>query len=366
MADQQDQGDKTEEPTQHRLNKARQDGDVAKSVDLSGATLLFGMMLLLFALGMPLYEGLIESTKQLFGVMLAAPTVDGDAGAATLVIVRHAGPAILGLAAGALVLSVIAHVAQTGLMFTAKKLEPKIDKLNPVEGFKNLFLKADTYVKFLMGVAKITAVAAVAIVSFQMAETDIIGLNALDHRQTMGEGGWIIFLIGIKVAAALFILGIVDFAYQKQKKHKELRMSHDDIKKETREQEGDPHMNARRKQIAAQRAMQRAQQTVPGADFVVTNPTHFAVALKYDAALANAPVVVAKGADHVAFRIRELAAEHAVPVIEKPPLARALWRSAEVGDEIPEEHFAAVAEILAYVYQMDGLAATGRGDKKTA
>ena len=369
MADDADSGDKTEDPTPKRLQKAREDGDVAKSNDLSGAVLLMGMLMLLWLAGGPLFGGMMDATRATFGEALSTPQRSGDAGAAVLAFARHVGPAAAALAGGAVVLAALAHLVQTGPMLAPKKLEPKLSKLNPISGAKNIFFEPKTYVQFLMGLAKIGVVSAVAVVSVRAHLPEILGLGELAPPTAFGAGAWVVFMIGVKVAGALLLLAILDFAYQKYRHKQQLKMTKQQVKEELKSMEGDPQMKSRRRQIAQQRAMERAKTAVPSADFVVTNPTHFAVALKYDAAAMHAPTCVAKGADRVALRIRELAAAHKVPIVEKPPLARALWKDVGVGEPIPEAHYAAVAEILAYVYEMDaaaGKAARARAAKKSA
>jgi flagellar biosynthetic protein FlhB len=185
--------------------------------------------------------------------------------------------------------------------------------------------------------------------------------QGLEFKQIFNLGASLVYAIGIRIAIVLLILAILDYVYQRFRVEKELKMTKQEIKEEMRRMEGDPKIKQRRRQIALQGAMQRVKKDVPTADVVVTNPTHYAVALKYDPTGMSAPKVVAKGQDFLALRIREIAAGAGVPILERPPLARSLYRLVEVGQEIPEQFYAAVAEILAYVYEL-----TGRSRRKSA
>ena len=350
--DQQSGSDKTEQATPKRRQQAREEGDVPKSNDLSGALMLTGMMIALWLFGQGLFTQLMLSARYLMGEAIAGRQTPGDAGRVFTELGGHLLLGMLPIAVAAVVVAVFAHVVQTGPLLAPKKLKPKPETLNPVQGFKKIFGEPKTYVAFAMNVVKVSAVAVVAWLAMAAAIPQFGGLTQLDRAAAFAAGGWIVLGVAFKVIGALLILAILDYGWQKVRHEQQLKMTKQQVKEEMKSMEGDPQIKARRRQIAQQQAMQRAKQSVPQADFVVTNPTHYAVAIKYDAATMTAPTVLAKGADLVALKIRELAKEHAVPVIERPPLARALWKDVGVGEEIEESFYSAVAEILAYVYEI--------------
>ncbi|MEM1072784.1 MAG: EscU/YscU/HrcU family type III secretion system export apparatus switch protein, partial [Planctomycetota bacterium] len=252
----------------------------------------------------------------------------------------------------------LALVGQTGLLFTMRPLVPQISRLNPISGFKRIF-GIRGVMKTVMNLAKLLIVVFAATVVIIRNESKLVMLTVLDPTQAAK----VIVLIGLEVLAwvlfLLLVIGVIDFMYQKWQHRRDNRMTKQEVKDEVKSMEGDPEMKRRRQKVAQQVAFQRVQQDVPTADVIVTNPTHFSVALRYSDEDA-APRVVAKGADHLALRIRQIAAAHRVPMVERPPLARALFWGTEVGDLISPEHYEAVAEILAYVYELDGTAATQR------
>ncbi|MEM6560813.1 MAG: flagellar biosynthesis protein FlhB [Planctomycetota bacterium] len=353
MPDDESAGEKSEAPTPKKRQEAREKGDVAKSQDLSGAIVLLGTLGLLYLAGGHLYTELVKIAQALFGAELAGAPFAVDAAGVKEQMIRL-GYAAMPLAIGVFVLGVFAHVVQIGPMLAPKKLIPNPGGLNPIKGFKRLFMEGKTYVGFGMNLLKFAVVAAVAYLSIMHQLPELAGLQALSHIQAFGSGASILFTIALQVAIALALLGILDFAYQRYRHENQLKMTKQQLKEELKNMDGDPQIKQRRRQVAMQRAMQRVKAAVPTADFVVTNPTHFSVAVKYDAAAMDAPRVVAKGADQLAFRIREIAMAHNIPIVEKKQVARSLYASCEVGQEIPEEMYAAVAEILAYVYEISG------------
>ena len=351
MADDQDQ-DKTEDPTPGRRREAREEGNVAKSSDLSSAALLVAVLVLLRATGPDLWDRMTRIGRRLFAEELGRVS-NVDLMRIGLETIRDVATGVLPLMVGIVAVGVLANVAQVGLLLSPKKLQPNLKVLDPVGGFKKLFFSSKTYVGFAMNLAKLLLVAAVAgwAVTTEMAA--ILALPDAPAAELLAAGGRSVFAVGIKVAVTLLLLAFLDLAYQRWKHEQDLKMTKQQVKDEMKKMEGDPHVKQRRRQIALQRAGRRIDADVPTADVVVTNPTHYAVAIKYDGGRMNAPRVVAKGADLVAARIREVAATARVPIVERPPLARALFRAVDVGREIPEDLYAAVAEILAYVYRLD-------------
>jgi flagellar biosynthetic protein FlhB len=245
----------------------------------------------------------------------------------------------------------IANILQVGFMVTGKSVQPKFSKISPLNGLKQLFGMRGL-VRFIMSVGKVAVVLLVAWWSIYSDLPRIMTLIQLEAGPLLAAASALVWSLALKIALALLILGVLDYAYQKWQHEQDLKMTKQEVKEEHKRMEGDPLVKQRRSKVAKQLAMQRLQHDVPESDVVVTNPTHYAVALKYDGEAMNAPKVMAKGADHLAIRIRQLAAGHGVPLVERPPLARGMYQTVEIGDEIPPQFYNAVAEIMAYVYRL--------------
>jgi flagellar biosynthetic protein FlhB len=246
------------------------------------------------------------------------------------------------------------NIAQVGLFFNTKRLQPNFGALNPVKGFSKIFGGGQGGVALVMNFLKMTLVAMTAYSAVHGRLEQIVLAQQLTFMQIFGLGADIVYSIVLRIGILLLVLAIFDYAWQRFRIEKQLKMTKQEVKEEMKRMDGDPKIKARRRQIAMQIATQKMKKEVPTADVVVTNPTHFAVALKYDSNNMHAPRVVAKGQDHMALKIREIAVAHGVPILERKPLARALYKMCEVGQEIPEQFYSAVAEILAYVYELSG------------
>ncbi|MFA7235806.1 MAG: flagellar biosynthesis protein FlhB [Phycisphaeraceae bacterium] len=347
-----DHGDKTEQATPRRQAEARDEGNIARSQDLAAAVSLFGAVLLLGTFGLQLFGGfraLVQNT--LGGDWGSDPASIGDLSIFTALSTRLGLTVLAPFALGLFALGIIANVAQFGFVLTAKPLTPKLSKLSPLKGFSNLFSKRSA-IRLVMALGKIAIVCFITGQAVYENFPKLASLMRLDTGPMVAAVSAIVYALALKIAVVLLVLAILDFAYQKWQHGNDLKMSKEEVKEEMKRMEGDPLIKQRRAKIARQLAMQRIASAVPKADVIVTNPTHFAIALKYDETMA-APKVVAKGADFMAMRIRQLAALHHVPIVERPPLARALYQQVEVGQEIPVEYYAAVAEILAYVYRIN-------------
>lgn len=346
-------GEKTEQPSGKRLSDARGKGQVAKSTELAGAIELGMAMIMLIVIGGWLIA-------MLAGVMRRVLEVDTDLAATSISdlsrTVRWAGMSVVMVTGPVLlimfVIAALAHVWQVGLKVTSYPLKPKLDRLNPIAGAKRL-LGLRNVVKTVMSIVKLiiaTILGSIVVISHI---DEIIGLPNLHAIAAVGVLLKLIILLAAWMIVIFFVLGVLDYMYQKWQHTKDLRMTKQEVKDERRSMDGDPEVKRRRARIAYELAMQRIRKDVPQADVIITNPTHFAVALRYDPETMASPVVTAKGADLMAYRIRELAAAHRVPIVERPPLARALYHNVEVGQSIQPEHFEAVAEVLAYVYRLE-------------
>ncbi|MCZ6836938.1 MAG: EscU/YscU/HrcU family type III secretion system export apparatus switch protein, partial [Planctomycetota bacterium] len=247
----------------------------------------------------------------------------------------------------------LSHVSQIGILFSPKSLAPKIEKLNPIKGFQRIYGVAGL-VKVSLDFGKVVIVVIVVSLSFTQYHEQIIVLPYLEPLAGFALVGKMMFDVALKVLAVLLSLGVLDLLFQRWKHRKDMKMTKQQVKDEMKQTEGDPDVKRRRMRIQQQIAMQRISTAVPKADVIVTNPEHISIAIQYDHGEMHAPKVVAKGADHLALRIRQIAIQHKIPIVERKPLARAMYRNVKVGQEVPPEYYKAVAEILAYVYRLSG------------
>ncbi len=353
-----DMGERSEAPTSKRLGDARQRGQIARSQDLSSAALLLIGLLGMVVLGGPLVRGMASFMRSALESGILERVGHPDEARIVLIdlilkVVVIAGPGLAVMFGAAYA----AHVVQVGWLVSLKPLVPSFSKLNVIKGIGKLFSRRN----LVKGIVNILKVSLVAMVATLVTRTELAGLVSLP-RLTVAQGliftGGLLLKLALWLLAILLTLGLVDYLYQRWQHSQDLKMTKQEIKDERKNSEGDPMVKARRMRIARQIAMQRLRTDVPSADVVVTNPTHYAVALKYDSEKMRAPKVVAKGADYMALQIRLIAATHGVPIVERPPLARALYSSVEVGREIPVEQYEAVAELLAYVYRLEGKVAS--------
>jgi len=349
-------GDRTEKASAKKLSSARQRGQVAKSPEFAAALDLIGALVLLVTLGPGLVTGLTALVRAL---LKSEAMADFGAGRTTELLgfaFTKAGVAIAPIVGIMFIIAAVAQFAQVGVLWTMKPLMPKFSKLNPLTGLSRL-LSRRSAVKTGVAVVQLCIVLPVvgAVIASRMHA--IAFLPALSVVAGMSMMAQIVYELALWLVLLLLIVGAADFAYQRWQRAKDLMMTKQEVKEERRNSEGDEQTKGRRLRMARNMLLQKMQQGVKTADVIVTNPTHFAVALKYDAASMHAPKVVAKGADYMAFRIREMATAAGVPIVEKPPLARALYAGVEVGRYVSPELYQAVAEILAYVFRLKNKAA---------
>lgn len=350
-----DLGERTEAPTGRRLEEARQRGQVAQSADLTAAIEMIGAVVLMLVFGAGVARGMGEMMQAILEEAAGGlTTIDLDRLlVGTLVrTVIAIGPVLL----LAFLIGVGAHVLQVGLLLSSRGLTPDFNRLNPVNGLSKLFNRRNS-VKTLVNSVKLLVVLVISWLLLQGVMERVVGLPRLGLWAGLALLGDMLLLLAKWLLAIMLIIGIADWMYQRWQLHQDLRMTKQEVQDERRSQDGDPKLKARRFKFARDIALQRINQAVPQADVIVTNPTHFSVAIQYDAKTMKAPRVVAKGADFLAMRIRQVAAAHAVPIVERPPLARGLYATVEVGSEISPKFYEAVAEVLAYVYRLESEAA---------
>ncbi|HJM52383.1 MAG TPA: flagellar biosynthesis protein FlhB [Alphaproteobacteria bacterium] len=347
----QDPAQKTEDPTARKLEDAIKKGQVPRSTEVNNWFMIASGALVIGAFG-PWLVGRVRTT---LGVFLSSPhDMPFDPGQ-MMVLVRELGLAIFGVLSLPLLVFVVAsltaNVIQHKPVLSAEKMKPDFSKMNPIKGLKQKF-SLRTLAEFFKDLLKLVIVGSLALYLIwldsrflpQIMALDLVEVLQLVHSEALK------LLLG--VASVLAFIAMLDYAYQLFEHKKSLRMSRQEIKDEHKDSDGDPKIKARLRSIRQERARQRMLQAVPEATVVVTNPTHFAIALQYEHLVTEVPKVVAKGADNVALRIREVAEEHGVPIVENPPLARALHAVVEVDQDIPVEHYQAVAEIISYVLQL--------------
>ena len=346
-------GEKTEAPTPRRRQEAREQGQVARSQDLTGAALIVGAILLLNAFGQDLMKALRALLIETLSLRANDPSAAFSQSLASLV---HVARALAPVLIGVVLVVVVVNLLQVGFAPNLQRIQPNLGALNPLKGLGRLFGKGRSPVQALIAAAKLIVLVLVAYSAVRDRLATIVSAQGLGYLQVFGLGAEMVYSIALRLGMALLILALLDYAWQRYRIEQQLKMSKQEVKEEMRRMEGDPKIKQRRRQIAMQIAHQRLKKDVPTADVVVTNPTEFAVAIKYDAGDMHAPRVIAKGRDLMAARIREIAIASGVPILERKPLARALFKLVEVGQEIPEQFYSAVAEILAYVYELSGKA----------
>lgn len=347
MAEEHDRSSQTEQPTQRRLDRARQEGDVVRSSEVAQFTAM------LAAAGVVLFGGAALSRSLASSLLpfLTHPDEIDLSGNGAVAVMRAAafaaapvGVVMLAAAAGGAAGSFL----QTGLLFTPKRLAPDLSKLNPMEGLKRLF-GLDNLLVFAKSLSRLLAVAGVIWWVLKPRTATLQALVALDPAAILPVA---MTLLRAMLMAALVLLAVsagLDWVLARRRFMNQMKMSREEVKREQKESEGDPHLKAKVRQIRMQRAKSRMMQNMKKATLVIANPTHYAVALRYVQGETPAPICVAKGVDSLALRIREFAEANATPVVEDPPLARALYAAIDIDDAIPREHFQAVAKIVGFV-----------------
>ena len=351
MAEEQTGQERSEQPTAKRLTEARKKGQVARSRELNTLLVMLASALALWLLSGPAMSGMTSLFSEalspsgdvlkeaelvpthLMHVLLSALTLITPFLAIT-VVAALAGPALMG-----------------GLLFSADAIAFKADKLDPIKGLGRVF-STKGLVELVKALLKFFLVLGVAVLIYKYLERDVMALITLDVVEGIARSGNMVMIALVLLSATLVLIAAIDVPYQLWSHNKQMRMTKQEIKDEGKETDGRPEVKARVRQLQREVSQRRMLQDVPDADVVITNPTHYSVALKYDKDGSGAPRVVAKGQDLIALKIRSIAIEHAVAIYEEPPLARALHGTTEIGDEIPGPLFLAVARVLAYVYHL--------------
>jgi len=354
-------GEKQHDATQHRRQQAREQGQVARSQDLSSALLLLAAISAMMYFG----GGLAD-----FFMDLASHQLRGEAGLSTshddvvsqwVTLLYGLGKVTLPIFGSIFVIAILANLGQVGFLFVPSKLGFDVSRISPLKGVKRL-ASISNVVRLGFGIVKIIIVALVAGWSLWGQREQILGLTEMATLSIAKFLVEIAFFTCIKIGVALLVLAILDYAFQRWKHEQDLKMTTQEMREEMKSLQGDPQIIARRRAIQRQLVLNRMHSAVPNADVVVTNPTHLAIAIKYDHATMEAPTVTAKGAGIVAQKIRRIALENNVPIVERKELARAIFKQVEIGKPIPAEQYAAMAEVLRYVYELQGKTLPGLGE----
>lgn len=346
-------GEKTEKATPKKRSDARNKGQVVKSQDVTSAFVLLVVFGFLYFWAGSLKDELLSFFKQAIISNMNVETITIDSTMQLFVEqISEMATIILPIMVVASISAIAANYFQFGLLFTLAPLKFDLTKMDPIKGFKKIIISLRSIIELLKSTLKIAFIGGVTTIILWVNIPDVLELSFKSPWDAMETVGKLVGLMGISAALVLLIISLLDWFYQKYDYEKNLKMSKQDIKDEYKNSEGDPLIKSKIKQRQREMAMRRMMSEVPTADVVITNPTHYAIALKYDEDSMDAPRVIAKGTDFIAQKIKMIAKQHDVIMVENRPLARAMYDQVEIGDHVPEEFFKAVAEILAYVYRI--------------
>ena len=351
MADEQDDSEKTEDPSESRIEEFRKRGEVAVSKELNSVLLLFACLLTLSLSAIYIFETMSNFLEWIFTLELEK--IYTDKGLENIVknSFATAGKCIAPVMLVALCIGVLTNAAQVGFMFSPEVLEIKPDRINPINGFKKIFSKK-SIVEAIKGIFKFSIILSITYFVLSDHLSSFIGFLYTDIMTGFEIGKGIILKLMFSILLGLTVLAIADFAWEKFSYKQKLMMTKQQAKKDSKERDGNPEIKQRIRTVQREMAQKRMMEDVRSADVIVTNPTHISVALKYDPETMIAPEVVAKGSEHVAMRIREIAKENEIPLVENVPLARAMYKTVKVGEGVPRNLYKLVAEVLAFVFKM--------------
>ncbi len=344
--------EKTEPATPKRRDELKREGRVAKSVELTTASVLLVGTVIMYMLGRQFVAQMAAMLKDFLSLSHASELTQGSIGALAFSLALRftllVGPILLVI----MIAGVTTNVLQTGFIFTLKPIKPKGGIFNPLNGIKRLGFSQRSMMELAKSILKMALVGFFGYFTVENLLTNSVRLTDSSPSEIFSYMGNSAFSVAIKVSAVFVVIAAADYYFQRRKFEHEIKMTKQEVKEETKQQEGDPAIKGRIRREMVKRHRMRMMQAVPKADVVVTNPTHYAIAIKYDAKEMAAPKVVAKGKDLIAHKIKEIAVENKVPIVEDKPLAQLLFKTVDIDEQIPPELFKAVAQILAYIYQM--------------
>ena len=352
-------GEKTEPATQKKLDDARKEGQVAKSKEIANGMGLMALFLVLKIWTGKMGTGFLETFNTIYNrIPQVANLIGGVAPENEMILLLRHGVTqllliILPIFLAGFVVAFVSDIWQVKWKPTTKPLQPKLSKLNPLKGFKKIF-STNSLVELLKSFIKILIIVWMAYSYIKDKTEYLFYLYDMEIMPALSLILQVITDLGIRIAAVYLVFAFADYAYQKWKFSEDMKMTKQEVKEEYKNQEGDPQVKGKIRSKMMEVSRRRMMQALPQADVVITNPTHYAVAIKYDPAISDAPVVIAKGQDYLAQKIKEIARENKVEIVENKPLARMLYANVEVGEAVPPEMYQAVAEVLAFVYHLQG------------
>jgi flagellar biosynthetic protein FlhB len=346
-----DSGEKTEEPSQHRIDEARKKGDVASSKELNSVLILAGTFTTLILSGLFIFEVMFEYMEWLYGLDFKhaySEEMSARILKETFIVGgKCIGPVFLTSA----ILGFLAQIGQVGIIFAPEVLQLKLDRINPQQGFKKLFSKKSVG-EVVKGLFKFSIVLTITYFILNENVSSFTGFLHTEAGEAFVYGKAFAFKLALSIMAGLVFVAFADFAWEKYMYKEKLRMTKQQVKEEHKEKEGNPELKQKIRSIQREMSQKRMISEVPSADVIITNPTHISIVVKYNNLTMVAPQIIGKGQDHLAMKIREIAKENNVPIIENVPLARALYKTVKVGEGVPRSLYKAVAEILAFVYKV--------------
>ena len=347
----QDQGEKTEDPTAHRIEQFRKRGEVASSKELTSVLVLSAAILTLSLSLVYIYEIMGAYVEWLYSLDVSKVYTEKNMamvfGKTATAALKSVGPLFIVV----MCVGVAANIAQVGFLFSTEVLEFKPERINPISGIKRLF-SMKSFVEAIKGVFKFSFILSIVYYFLQDEINTLGGFLHLDFFAAFLHAKWIVTKLGFGILAGLLIIAIGDFGYQKYAYWQKLKMTKEELKKEHKDQDGSPEVKQRIKTIQREMAQKRMISEIPNADVIITNPTHISIVIQYDQETMISPTVIGKGADHLAMRIREIAKKHNIPIVENVPLARTLYKTVSSGSAVPRSLYKTVAEVLAFVYKL--------------
>jgi flagellar biosynthetic protein FlhB len=352
MAEEDTSQEKTEEPTPRKLDKAKEEGNIARSKELNTSAILIVSALCILVFGQGIAVRLMNVMKLCFGFDARAGWDTNIAGEYFTSVFYEAFIGLMPFFGFLLLAALFAPIGLGGWNFSTKAIQPKGSRMNPLSGIKRMF-SMNSLVELLKGWGKVIVVATAAIIVLIGLKNEFLSMVFQPTENAVAHAVQILAWSFLFIAASTILIAIVDVPFQIYSHNKKLKMTMQEIKEEFKNTEGKPEVKAKIRQLQREMANRQMMADVPEADVIITNPTHYAVALKYEPNAMPAPLMVAKGVDHVALKIREIGGEYNVPILEMPALARSIYHNTEIGGEIPEGLYIAVAQVLAYIYQID-------------
>lgn len=342
--------ERTEDATPRRREEARKKGNVAKSMELNYSLVFLTGVTTVYFFITHMYRSIRQVFLYFFSHLTYELTV-ANVYTLAFMLVKQVAIILFPILLALILISIFSNVAQIGFMASAESLEPKFERVNPLSGMKRLFSMRGI-VELVKSILKIVIIGYIVYYTIKSGYENYVMLSYAPVNATIVFALNVIFKVSLRAGLAMLVLALFDFGYQRWQHSQELRMTLQEVKEEYRNTEGDPLIKSRIRSLQREMARRRMMEEVPKADVVVTNPTHYAVAIQYDPDTMSAPKVIAKGQRMIAQKIREIAEKNRIPLVENPPVARAIYAAVDVGDEVPEEYYTVIAEILAYVYKL--------------